>query len=58
MVIPAPRVRRPFDELTQPFSTGCSKLCNHPVDPDKTHHNFNLEPQNWVVYILFEIHRT
>ena len=35
MVVPAPRIRRPFEELSQPFSTSCSKLCNHPLDPDK-----------------------
>ena len=35
MVVPAPRIRRPFEELTQPFSSSCSKLCNHPIDPDK-----------------------
>ena len=35
MVVPAPRIRRPFEELSQPFSSSCSKLCNHPLDPDK-----------------------
>ena len=41
MVVPAPRIRRPFEELSQPFSTSCSKLCNHPIDPDR-HQDFHL----------------
>ena len=48
MVVPAPRVRRPFEELSQPFSSACSKLCNHPVDPDKSYPNFHLQTDEWV----------
>ena len=28
------RVRRPFDQLSQPYPSNCSKLCNHPIDPE------------------------
>ena len=43
MVVPAPRIRRPFEELTQPFSSSCSKLCNHPADPDKYGPSFDIK---------------
>lgn len=32
IAVPAPVALRPFAELYNPFSYGCSLLCNHPVD--------------------------
>ena len=46
MVVPAPRIRRPFEDLSQPFSSSCSKLCNHPIDPDRQLPGFP-EQDNW-----------
>ena len=48
MVVPAPRVRRPFEEMSQPFSSGCSKLCNHPADPDRSQPHLNMQGDQWV----------
>ena len=42
MVVPAPRVRRPFDDLSQPYPSCCSKLCNHPIDPERNAPSFTL----------------
>ena len=48
MVVPAPRIRRPFEDLTQPFSSSCSKLCNHPIDPDRHGPAFNINQDSWL----------
>ena len=34
MVIPAPVVKKPYDYLTNPYPTSCSRLCNHPVSKE------------------------
>ena len=34
MVVPAPVVRRPYDSMESPYSSSCSRLCNHPVSKD------------------------
>lgn len=34
MVRPAPTVRRPYDSMTIPYPSSCSRLCNHPVSKD------------------------
>ena len=34
-VVPAPRIKRPFENVENPYGhTGCSKLCHHPIDPE------------------------
>ena len=32
--MPAPVVRRPYDSMESPYSSSCSRLCNHPVSKD------------------------
>lgn len=34
MVKPAPVARRPYDSLQNPYPSGCSRLCNHPVSKE------------------------
>ena len=48
MVVPAPRVRRPFDDLSQPYPSCCSKLCNHPIDPERNAPSFTIGGDQWV----------
>ena len=47
MVVPAPRAKRPFEELSQPFPSFCSKLCNHPIDPERAAPTFTLAGDQW-----------